>query len=92
MCISYPASAAKLHDAQKLHKSQMNLGFYSYGKKVLRFYGVWDDTGSLYGDLIHVRMHYFLADDTIEVLPIHERNTGRDRLPKFLKKCFDYWI
>jgi hypothetical protein len=69
-----------------LHKSQMNLGFYSYGKKVLRFYGVWDDTGSLYGDLIHVRMHYFLADDTIEVLPIHERNTGRDKLPKFLKK------
>jgi hypothetical protein len=61
-------------------------GFYEYGKKVLRFFGMWDDTCSLYGDKILVRMHYFLADDAIEVLPVHERNTGRDSVPKFLKK------
>ena len=66
--------------------TELNLGFYEYGKKVLRFYGSWDDTTALYGDRIKVRLHYFLGDDTIEVLPVHERNTGRDKVPKFLKK------
>jgi len=66
--------------------SALNLGFYEYGKKVLRFYGSWDDTTALYGDRILVRLHYYLGDDTIEVLPVNERNTGRDKVPKFLKK------
>jgi hypothetical protein len=66
--------------------SVADLGFYEYGKKVLRFYGAWDDSTALYGDRILVRLHYFLGDDTIEVLPVRQRNNGRDNVPKFLKK------
>ena len=33
-----------------------------------------------------MKIHYSLAENTIEVVPIHSRNSGRDRLPKLLKK------
>merc|ERR1711998_186958 len=52
-------------------------GFYAYGDKTLRFYGVYDDTFSLYGDKILVRLHYFLADNTMEVMADNTRNSGR---------------
>ena len=55
-------------------------GFYAYGDKTLRFYGVYDDTFSLYGDKILVRLHYFLADNTMEVMADNTRNSGRDNL------------
>jgi hypothetical protein len=42
-------------------------GFLKYKRQTLRFYAVWDDRESLYGDLLAFRIHYFLADDTIEV-------------------------
>jgi len=80
------ASRQSANKAKNASKKEANQGFYEHGKKVLRFYGLWDDTTALYGDKIRVRMHYFLADDAIEVLPIHDRNSGRDRLPKYLKK------
>lgn len=35
--------------------------------QVLRFTALWDDRDKLYGDLLTFRIHYFLADDTIEV-------------------------
>jgi len=31
-------------------------------------------------------VHYFLADDTIEILEVVERNSGRDPFPKLLKR------
>ena len=55
-------------------------GFYAYGQKTLRFYGVYDDTYSLYGDKVFVKLHYFLADNTMEVVPENSRNSGRDNL------------
>ncbi len=66
--------------------AKAKLGFFEYDRKVLRFYGVWDNRALLFGDELHVKLHYSLADNTIEIVPIHGRNTGRDRLPKFLKK------
>ena len=59
---------------------------FQYDRKVLRFYGIWDCRNSLFGDELRVKLHYSLAENTIEVVPIHERNSGRDRLPKLLKK------
>lgn len=55
-------------------------GFYMYDKQTLRFYGVYDDTHSLYGDKIMVRLHYFLADNKMEVVADTSRNSGRDGL------------
>lgn len=67
-------------------KSIAKTGFYQYDRKVLRFFGVWDSTKQFFGDELYVRMHYTLADDFIEVLPVNTRNSGRDKLAKFLKK------
>eukprot|EP00600_Ochromonadales_sp_CCMP1393_P005894 CAMPEP_0174964952 /NCGR_PEP_ID=MMETSP0004_2-20121128/6172_1 /TAXON_ID=420556 /ORGANISM="Ochromonas sp., Strain CCMP1393" /LENGTH=711 /DNA_ID=CAMNT_0016213747 /DNA_START=18 /DNA_END=2153 /DNA_ORIENTATION=+ len=63
-----------------------NRSYFQYDTKVLRFYGVWDCRDMLFGDEINVKLHYSLAENTIEVVPIHGRNSGRDRLPKLLKK------
>lgn len=75
-----------LRHKKKNHKTVKNLGFYEYDVKVLRFFGVWDGGEELFGDEQQVRIHYTLADNKIEVLPIHQRNSGRDKLSKLLKK------
>jgi len=54
--------------------------------KVLRFFCVWDDRESLYGERLKYILHYFLADDTIEILEEHKANTGRAPFPVFLKR------
>lgn len=61
-------------------------GFFEYDRKVLRYYCVWDNRSKLYGDVQQVRLHYYLADDTMEILPVNSRNSGRDKLPKYLRK------
>lgn len=52
--------------------------FLTNDRKVLRFYCEWDDTESLYGDVNAFVLHYFLADDTVEVKEVHETNNGKD--------------
>ena len=75
-----------LRPKKKNYKTVKNLGFYEYERKVLRFFGVWDGSEQMFGDEQYVRIHYSLADNKIEVLPIHQRNSGRDKLAKLLKK------
>ena len=60
--------------------------FLKYDKKVLRFHCVWDDTDSLYGDIIHFKLHYYLVNDTIEIVPHWDRNGGRDKISKLLSR------
>ena len=55
-------------------------------KKVLRFYTVWDDRDSIYGDRHAYVFHYYLSDDTVEVLEVQSRNNGRDPFPKLLAR------
>jgi hypothetical protein len=76
----------KSSSTKRTTKSHKSLDFFQYEKKVLRFYGTWDQRDDLFGDELLVRLHYSLADQTIEIVPIHNRNSGRDRLPKYLKK------
>ena len=45
-------------------------GFLKYGTSVLRFYSYWDDSSSLYGDVLMFKLHYFLYDNTIEILTV----------------------
>ena len=68
------------------HKTLKNLGFYEYERKVLRFFGCWDGSEQLFGDEQNVRVHYSLADNKIEVLPVSVRNSGRDKLSRLLKR------
>ncbi|CAM9722035.1 unnamed protein product, partial [Heterosigma akashiwo] len=62
-------------------------GFLRFDRKVLRFHAVWDDRGALYGDLQEFKVHYFLTDDTMEVLTVPGANNGRDPYPLLLKRA-----
>ena len=55
--------------------------------QVLRFYCIWDDRMAMYGDRHPYRLHYFLEDDTVEILEVHEGNSGRDPFPVFLRRA-----
>ena len=54
--------------------------------QVLRFYCVWDDRDEMFGELLPFILHYFLVDDTIEVLEAHRPNDGRDPFPLLIRR------
>lgn len=60
--------------------------FLEHDRRVLRFYCHWDDTDSMFGDSRKCVLHYFLADDTIEIREIIPANSGRDAVPLFLHR------
>ncbi|CAD7701459.1 unnamed protein product [Ostreobium quekettii] len=60
--------------------------FLENNRRVLRFWCLWDDRTSLYGDRRPYVLHYFLEDDTGEILEVNENNSGRDPFPIFLKR------
>ncbi|KAL7881553.1 hypothetical protein AOLI_G00084010 [Acnodon oligacanthus] len=60
--------------------------FLDHDRDVLRFYCYWDDTQSMFGDPRELILHYFLADDTVEIRELVYPNSGRDAAPKFLNR------
>ena len=60
--------------------------FLDHDRHVLRFYGFWDDSDSMFGDRRKFVLHYYLADDTIEILEVLPPNCGRDAPSIFLKR------
>merc|ERR1711959_112477 len=60
--------------------------FLKYDRRVLRFYCMWDDTPSLYGEVRRFVLHYYLADDTVEIVESYRANSGRDPFPKLLNR------
>ncbi|XP_058803403.1 EF-hand domain-containing family member C2-like [Phymastichus coffea] len=82
------ASTEKSHQkrADKLGK------FLKYDRKVLRFYGFWDDSESPHGYVHELEILYYLADDTLEILESQPARHGastrsllvkRMKIPKF---------
>ncbi|XP_067881841.1 EF-hand domain-containing protein 1 [Heterodontus francisci] len=70
--------------------------FLTYDRKVLRFYAYWNDTDNMFGECRRYIIHYYLADGTVEIREVYEKNDGRDpfpvmvgrrRLPKILKNA-----
>eukprot|EP01083_Nonionella_stella_P153305 492426_1 len=60
--------------------------FLKNDRKVLKFFAEWDDK-SMYGEKRHgYRIHFFLADDTVEILEPIEANSGRDNFPALLSR------
>jgi hypothetical protein len=51
-----------------------------------RFFAVWDDRDSQYGELRQYIIYYYLADDTVEVQEVYKDNAGRDPVPLLLRK------
>jgi EF-hand domain-containing protein 1 len=54
-------------------------------RKVLRFKAFWDDH-TLYGARTYLVIHYYLADNSIEINMAFVRNSGRDKYPVFMKR------
>lgn len=59
--------------------------YLEHDRKVLRFNCFWDDTECVFGDVRELILHYFLADDTIEICEVIPPNSGRD-VSKFLRR------
>ncbi|KAI0238926.1 EF-hand domain-containing family member C2, partial [Lamellibrachia satsuma] len=60
--------------------------FLDHDRHVLRFFAFWDDTDQMFGDPREMVLHYFLADDTIEIRERIAVNAGRDAVPMFLHR------
>ncbi|KAM7367805.1 hypothetical protein PAMP_014080 [Pampus punctatissimus] len=60
--------------------------FLTMDRKVLRFFALWDDTDSLYGETRPVTIQYYLVDDTVEIREVHESNSGRDPFPVLMRR------
>ncbi|KAH9187271.1 hypothetical protein AeNC1_010752 [Aphanomyces euteiches] len=60
--------------------------FNEHDRHVLRWFGVWDDTAKLYGTTHRYTLHFFLADNTVEIRESYERNSGCDPFPKLLNR------
>lgn len=60
--------------------------FLDFDRQVLRFYGYWDDRDSEFGFMHYMEIHYFLADDTIEIKESMPPNSGMEAGPMFLKR------
>jgi len=60
--------------------------FLDHDRHVLRFYCFWDDTDNMFGDQRQMVLHYFLADDTIEIREVIPPNSGRDSAPVFVRR------
>ncbi|KAJ8004685.1 hypothetical protein DPEC_G00138880 [Dallia pectoralis] len=60
--------------------------FLDHDRNVLRFYCYWDDSENMFGDPRELILHYFLADDTIEIREVIYPNSGRDAAPKLLRR------
>lgn len=61
--------------------------FLDHDRHVLRFFCHWDDRDSMFGDPRQMVLHYFLADDTIEIRETIPANSGRDATPMFLRRA-----
>lgn len=51
--------------------------FLKHHRQVLKFDAYWDDRNSEFGDLRHLVVHYYLADDTVEIKETFPVNSGR---------------
>ncbi|NXN35087.1 EFHC1 protein, partial [Rhinoptilus africanus] len=60
--------------------------FLTYDKQVLRFYAMWDDTDNMFGENRPYIIHYYLADNTVEVREVYKKNDGRDPFPILIKR------
>ncbi|KAI8916230.1 hypothetical protein EDD86DRAFT_222135 [Gorgonomyces haynaldii] len=60
--------------------------FLENDRKVLRFYCIWDDTDSMFGEVREFVLHYHLVDDSIEVREVQKPNNGRDPFPILLRR------
>eukprot|EP00771_Trimastix_marina_P004097 gnl/Trimastix_PCT/832.p1 GENE.gnl/Trimastix_PCT/832~~gnl/Trimastix_PCT/832.p1 ORF type:complete len:756 (+),score=274.35 gnl/Trimastix_PCT/832:84-2351(+) len=60
--------------------------FLKYDRNVLRFFCIWDDRQRMFGERLRYVLHYYLSDDTMEVVEVKHGNSGRDPFPTFVRR------
>ncbi|XP_026327442.1 EF-hand domain-containing family member C2-like [Hyposmocoma kahamanoa] len=78
-----PESEPKVYHAPKHFPFKQ---FLDLDRQVLRFFGYWDDRKSEFGIIHYLEIHYYLADDTIEIKEVLPPNSGMEAGPMFLKR------
>ncbi|KAG8235664.1 hypothetical protein J437_LFUL016037 [Ladona fulva] len=74
-------------EASKPPRTRHSLAqFLAHDRQVLRFWGYWDDRETPHGLLHHLRLHYYLADDTIEITEEGNKTEGLEMGPVFLRR------
>jgi len=64
--------------ATRAYQPNLSLAkFLANDRQVLRFECVWDDSATPFGDVRQLTLHYFLADDTVEISEQVDNNSGR---------------
>jgi len=61
-------------------------GFLQFDRKVLRFQCEWDDTSKFDGEVHNYVLHFYLADDTVEMKEVRDENDGHDPFPLLLNR------
>lgn len=65
---------------------QTYLNVIYFDLQVLRFYCVWDDRDSMFGEMRPFVLHFFLVDDTVEIREVHKANDGHDPFPVLVRR------
>ncbi|XP_034832363.1 EF-hand domain-containing family member C2-like [Maniola hyperantus] len=84
--INWPDAIERTPDTSKPPKHRPFRQFLDFDRQVLRFHGYWDDRDSEFGTIHLLEIHYFLADDTIEIKEVLPPNSGMEAGPMFLKR------
>ncbi|DBA03455.1 TPA: hypothetical protein N0F65_002863 [Lagenidium giganteum] len=67
-------------------KAEQVRKFQELSQRVLRFYVSWQDPHPLYPETRRYVLHYFLCDDTIEVVEPRDERSGRGHFPVLLSR------
>ncbi|KAH7828429.1 putative EF-hand domain-containing protein 1 [Monocercomonoides exilis] len=59
--------------------------FLKYDRQVLRFNAVWNDA-TMFGEQRFFALHYFLSDNTIEIVELRKANSGHEAFPSFVRR------
>ncbi|XP_075977828.1 EF-hand domain-containing family member C2-like [Anticarsia gemmatalis] len=84
--IPWPDAIERTPDSGKPPKHRPFKQFLDFDRQVLRFYGYWDDRESEFGTMHHLEIHYFLADDTIEIKEEPAKNSGKESGSMLVKR------
>ncbi|KNC47049.1 uncharacterized protein AMSG_03474 [Thecamonas trahens ATCC 50062] len=80
------AAAALVHTHTPDIENDKLAKFLAHDRQVLRFFCVWDDRDKYSKQLRPFNVHFFLADDTVEVREVRTNNDGRDPFPLLLNR------
>ncbi|CAG9561858.1 unnamed protein product [Danaus chrysippus] len=84
--IPWPDAIERTPDTARPPKHRPFRQFLDFDRQVLRFHGYWDDRESEFGSIHLLEIHYFLADDTMEIKEVLPPNSGMEAGPMFLKR------